>query len=175
MKLDTLIDGHQRKCRVQAKVPEHLSIRPSGRLELSPLLILWMHMLFFFMIFTFFVENSLLGNTKLSFLVLWFKSDRPCRERALHFSLFLHPICPAICPTSYLPYLYSGCTHYFFHDFYCFVENHLLENTKLSFLVSWFKSYWPCRQRALYFSLCLDSLLTRNVSKVYKFPGIDVD
>ena len=46
--------------------------------------------LIFFMIFTFFVENHLLGNTKLSFLVLWFKSYRPCRERALHFSLFLH-------------------------------------------------------------------------------------
>ena len=35
MKLDTLIDGHQRKCRVQAKVPESPSVRPSVRLELS--------------------------------------------------------------------------------------------------------------------------------------------
>ena len=93
MKLDTLIDGHQRKCRVQAKVPEHLSVWPSVHLELSSLLILWMHALFFFMIFTFFVENHLLGNTKLSFLiVLWFKSYRPCREKALHFSLCLHSV-----------------------------------------------------------------------------------
>ena len=29
MKLDTLIVGHQEKCRVQAKVLEHPSIRPS--------------------------------------------------------------------------------------------------------------------------------------------------
>ena len=50
-----------------------------------------------------------------------------------------------------------------------FVENQLLENTKLSFLVSWLK-----RQRALYFSLFLDSLLTRNVSKVHRCPRIDV-
>ena len=70
MKLDTLIDGHQRKCRVKAKVPEHPSVQPSVLLEFSPLLILWMHALFFFMFFTFFVENHLLGNTKLSFLVL---------------------------------------------------------------------------------------------------------
>ena len=89
---------------------------------------------FFFMIFTFFVESHLLGNTKLSFLVLWFKSYRPCRERALHF---LH----------------------FSLFFAFFVENRLLGNTKLSFLVLWFKSYGPCRQRALYFSLFLDSLL----------------
>ena len=61
MKLDTLIDGHQRKCRVQANVPERLSVWPSVRLELSPLLIRWMHTLFFFMILTFFVENRLLG------------------------------------------------------------------------------------------------------------------
>ena len=67
MKLDTLIDGHQRKCRVQAKVPECPSVRPSVRLELTPLL---MHAhLIFFMIFTFFVENHLLGNTKLSLIV----------------------------------------------------------------------------------------------------------
>ena len=46
MKLDTLIDGHQRKCRVQAKVPERPSVRPSVRLELSPLLILWMYTLY---------------------------------------------------------------------------------------------------------------------------------
>ena len=32
---------------LQAKVPERPSVRPSGRLELSPLLILWMHALFF--------------------------------------------------------------------------------------------------------------------------------
>ena len=78
MKLDTLIDGHRRKCRVQAKVPE----RPSVRLVLSPLFILWMHAIVF-MIFTFFVENHLLGNTKLSFLVLWFKGNR---QRVLYFS-----------------------------------------------------------------------------------------
>ena len=74
MKLDTLIDGHQRKCRMQAKMPECPSVWPSVHLELSPLLILWMHALFFFIIFEFFVENHLLGNAKLSFLVLWFKS-----------------------------------------------------------------------------------------------------
>ena len=45
--------------------------------------------LIFFMIFTFFVENHLLGNRRLSFLVLWLKSYRPCRQRALYFSLFL--------------------------------------------------------------------------------------
>ena len=70
MKPDTLIDGHQTKCRVQTKVPERPSVRPSVRLELSPLLILWMHALFFHE----FVENHLLENTKLSFLVSWFKS-----------------------------------------------------------------------------------------------------
>ena len=47
MKLDILIDGHQRKCRVQAKVTEHPSVWPSVHLELSPLLLLWMHTLFF--------------------------------------------------------------------------------------------------------------------------------
>ena len=93
MKFDTLIDGHQRKCRAQAKVPEHPSVWRSVCLELSPLhvLKLWMHA-FFFMIFTCFVENHLLGNTKLIFLDLWFKSYRSCRERALHFPLFLHSL-----------------------------------------------------------------------------------
>ena len=43
-----------------------------------------------FMIFTFFVENHLLGNIK-SFLVLWFKSYRPCSER------------PCISPYLYTP------------------------------------------------------------------------
>ena len=138
MKLDILIDGRQRKCIVQAKVPEHPSVRPSVRLELSSLLILWMGMLFFFMIFTFFVENHLLGNTKLSFLVLWFKSYRPCRERALHFSLFLRPSVQL--ELSPLLKLWMH-TLFFFMIFTFFVENHLLENTKLSFLVSWFKSY----------------------------------
>ena len=33
---------------LQAKVPERPSVRPSGRLEFSPLLILWMHALLFF-------------------------------------------------------------------------------------------------------------------------------
>ena len=47
MKLDTLIDGHQRKWRVQEKEPEHPFVQPSVSLELSPLLILWMHALFF--------------------------------------------------------------------------------------------------------------------------------
>ena len=55
MKLDTLIDGHQKKCRVQAKVPERPSVWPSVRLELFPLLILWVH--------TFFVFFSLLKIT----------------------------------------------------------------------------------------------------------------
>ena len=32
---------------LQAKVTERPSVRPSGRLELSPLLILWMHALLF--------------------------------------------------------------------------------------------------------------------------------
>ena len=66
----------------------------------------------FLLIFAFFVENHLLRNAKLSFLVLWFKSYRPYRQRALYISFFGF-----------------------------FVENHLLENTKLSLLVSWFKSY----------------------------------
>ena len=35
MKLNTLIDGHQWKCRVQAKVPDHLSVRPSVHLDFS--------------------------------------------------------------------------------------------------------------------------------------------
>ena len=43
MKLDILIDDHQRKCRVQAKVPECPSVWPSGVI----CLILWMHALFF--------------------------------------------------------------------------------------------------------------------------------
>ena len=81
--------------------------------------------LIFFMIFAFFVENHLLGNTKLSILVQLFKNYRPCRQRTLHFSLF----------------------------FAFFVENHLLGNTNLRFLVLWFQSYWPCRQRTLYFPL----------------------
>ena len=51
---------------MQAKISEHPSVRPCVHLELSPLLILWMHALFFFMMFTFFVENHLLGNTKVS-------------------------------------------------------------------------------------------------------------
>ena len=38
---------------LQAKVPERPSVRPSGRLELSPLLILWMHaLLFYFSLFS---------------------------------------------------------------------------------------------------------------------------
>ena len=48
---------------LQAKVPERPSVRPSGRLELTPLLILWMHALFFFHYFRIFVENHLLENT----------------------------------------------------------------------------------------------------------------
>ena len=107
MKLDTLIDIHQRKCKVQAKAPKRPSVRPSVRLALSPLLILWMHASFFHDFYIdLFVGNHLLGNTKLSFLIL-FKSYRPCREKALHFSLF----------------------------FAFFVENHLLWNTKPGFLV----------------------------------------
>ena len=58
MKLDTLIDGHHRKCRVQAKVPECpsvcVAICLSGVISLS--YTLDTHV-FFFMIFTFFVEN----------------------------------------------------------------------------------------------------------------------
>ena len=53
MKLDTLTDGHQRKCRVQAKVPEH-----------PPVILLTYTLdaclIFFFMIFTLFIENHLL-------------------------------------------------------------------------------------------------------------------
>ena len=89
MKPYTLIDGHQRKCRVLTKVPEHPSVWPSGVVSLT--YTMYAHIIFF-MIFTFFVENHLLGNTKLSFLVLWFKSYRLCRERALNFSLFLHSL-----------------------------------------------------------------------------------
>ena len=37
MKRDALIDDHR---RMQAKVPEHPSVRPSVHLEFSPLLIL---------------------------------------------------------------------------------------------------------------------------------------
>ena len=48
---------------LQEKVPERPSVRPSVPLELSPLLIL----LFCFVIFSFFVENHLLGNTLLSY------------------------------------------------------------------------------------------------------------
>ena len=86
MKLNTLIDGHQRKCSVQAKMPERPSVQPSGVICLTYTV---EARLICFMIFTFLDENHLLGNTKLSFLVLWFKSYRPCRQRALYFSLFL--------------------------------------------------------------------------------------
>ena len=75
---------------MQAKVPEHPSVRPSVHLEISLTYTLDARLIFF-MTFTFFVENYLLGNTKLSFLVICFKSYRPCRERALHF-LFLHSL-----------------------------------------------------------------------------------
>ena len=92
-----------------------------------------MHTLFFVMIFTFFLENHLLGNTKTEFLSL---------TEALVCALILQG---------------KGLT--FLLIFAFFVENHLLGNTKLSSLVFWFKSYRPCRQRALYFSLFLDSLL----------------
>ena len=69
--------------------------------------------LIFFMIFAFFVENNLTGNTKLSFIVLWFKSYRPLQAKGLIFLII----------------------------FGFFVEkNHLLENT-MRILVSWFKSY----------------------------------
>ena len=118
MKRDTLIDDRQRKSRVQSKVPERPSVRPSVHLELSPLLMVritpyffhdfyifcWKSLtrehkteflslivyelqalqrkgLTFLLIFAFFVENHLLGNTKLSFLVLWFQSYRPCVRR----------------------------------------------------------------------------------------------
>ena len=63
------------------------------------------------MMFIICVENHLLGNTKLSSLVSWFKSYRPCQAKGLIF-LFI---------------------------FGFFVDNHLLENTKLSFLVSCFE------------------------------------
>ena len=69
MKLNTLIDGHQWKCRVQAKVPDHLSVRPSVHLDFSLTYTLDAQVIFFFMIFTFFVENHLLGNTKVSLMV----------------------------------------------------------------------------------------------------------
>ena len=183
MKLDTLIDGHQRKSRVQAKVPERPSVRPSLSLDLFPLLLLWMHALFFVMIFTFFVENHLLGNTKLSFLVLWFKSYWPCKEMTLHFTLFLHSLLKITFElgntklSSLVLWFknYRPCRQralYFSLFFGLFVQHHLLENTKLSFLVSWFKIYWPYRHMALHFSLILDSFLTKNVSKVRDAPAL---
>ena len=74
---------------LQAKVPERPSVRPSGVISLTYTLDA---RLIFFINFAFFVENHLLGNTKLSFLVLWFKRYRPCRQRALYFSLCLHSL-----------------------------------------------------------------------------------
>ena len=70
-------------------MPERPYVQLAVRLELVPLRIFWMHVLFLLVIFAFFVKNDLLGNTKLSFLVLLLKSYRPCRQRALYFSLFL--------------------------------------------------------------------------------------
>ena len=72
------------------------------------------------MSFAFFVETHLLGNTKLSFLVLWIKVTG-LQAKGLIFLLI----------------------------FALFVENHLPVDAKLSFLVLWFKSYRPCRQRVL--------------------------
>ena len=45
------------------------------------------------LIFAFFVENHLLGNTKLSFLVLWFKSYRPCRQKGFIFPHIFFILC----------------------------------------------------------------------------------
>ena len=60
MELDTLKDGHQRKYRVHAKVLERPSVQPYVPLELSPLLILWMHAFFFFFFFFFFHDFYIL-------------------------------------------------------------------------------------------------------------------
>ena len=59
---------------LQAKMPERPSVRPSGRQELSPLLIFWMHALFFSLFSQSLLKSTYKGNTKLGFLVLWFKS-----------------------------------------------------------------------------------------------------
>ena len=75
-----------------AKVLEHPSVRPSVHLELSPKLILWMCPLFFFMIFTFFVKNHLLGNIKLSFLVLWLRVTGLARKGPYISSHFCDPL-----------------------------------------------------------------------------------
>ena len=66
-----------------------LAICPSGVIPLT--YTLDAHVIVF-MMFTFFVENHLPGNAKLSFLVLWLKGYMPCKEKALHFSLFLHSL-----------------------------------------------------------------------------------
>ena len=56
---------------LQAKVPERPSVRPSGRLDVSPLLILWMHALcfffFFFFFFAFFIRKSFTREHKIEF------------------------------------------------------------------------------------------------------------
>ena len=86
-------------------MPERPSVRPSVRLELSSLLILWMHALFFH-VFLLSVETYLLGSTKLSLLSLMVKEFTYLADKGPYIS----------------PY------------FAFFVENHLLGNTKLSFL-----------------------------------------
>ena len=77
------------------------------------------------------------------------KGSGECRKRSLRIRLSSH-----LSVWSYLRYLYSGCMLYFFHDFYILCWKSLTGTTdhKLSFFVLWFKSYRPCRERALYFS-----------------------
>ena len=136
------------------KVPEHPSVQSSllsGVISLTH--ILDSLLIFFSLIFTFFVENHLLGNTKHSLLILWFKSYRPsCRERALHFSLFLHSLLKItgehktefLCLMVEELQVLQAKGLIFLIIFGFFVESHLLENKKLSFLVSWLKSYIVC-------------------------------
>ena len=58
MKLDTLIDFHQRKCKVQAKMPEHPSVGPFVlTIEFLFTYTLDAHLIFF-RNFTFFVEKT---------------------------------------------------------------------------------------------------------------------
>ena len=70
MKFDTLIDGHQRKYKVQAKVPERPSVMLSVCLKLSPLLILWLHALFCHDFYIFYESQHNTREHKTEFLSL---------------------------------------------------------------------------------------------------------
>ena len=138
-------------------MPERPSVRPSGVISLTYTLDA---RLFFFLInFAFFVENHLLGNTKLSFLDLWALQAKGLIF-LLMFAFFVENHLLGNTKLSFLDlWALQAKGLIFLLMFAFFVENHLLGNTKLSFLVLWFKSYMPCRQRALYCSLFLHSLL----------------